>query len=94
MLRYRKKIFLYGLDGDYKQEKFGEILDLIPLCDHVEKLKSPCLYCGGIAIFTHRVTRETEQIKVGTASCGKIISKINSRIHKNKRVLERDKKIP
>lgn len=67
MLRYRKKIFLYGLDGDYKQEKFGEILDLIPLCDHVEKLKSPCLYCGGIAIFTHRVTRETEQIKVGTS---------------------------
>ena len=65
MLRDRKKIFLYGLDGDYKQEKFGEILDLVPLCDHIEKLKSPCMYCGGIAIFTHRTSNATDQIIVG-----------------------------
>ena len=65
-MRYSKAVFLYGLDGDYKQEKFGQILDLIPLCNKIEKLESKCLHCGGKAIFTHRTGSDKSQISIGT----------------------------
>lgn len=55
-----KNIYLYGLDGDFKREKIGRIIDLIPLCDEVIKLKSICV-CGKKAIFTHRESLEKEQ---------------------------------
>ena len=35
-----KIIYVCGLDGDYKQEKFGDMIDLIPVCDSVKKLYS------------------------------------------------------
>ena len=35
---YNKIVYICGLDGDFKREKFGELLDLIPLCDKVTKL--------------------------------------------------------
>jgi len=31
--KYKKTVYICGLDGDYKRQKFGEILDLIPLVD-------------------------------------------------------------
>jgi thymidine kinase len=40
-----KSVYICGLDGDYKMEKFGQILDLIPLCDKVEKLHAICTIC-------------------------------------------------
>ena len=55
-----KNIYLYGLDGDFKREKIGRIIDLIPLCDSVIKLTSVCV-CGKNAIFTHRESLEKEQ---------------------------------
>ncbi len=55
-----KNIYLYGLDGDFKREKIGRIIDLIPLCDSVVKLTSLCV-CGKNAIFTHRESLEKEQ---------------------------------
>ena len=32
-LKFNKKIYVCGLDGDFNREKFGQILDLIPYCD-------------------------------------------------------------
>ena len=55
-----KQIYLYGLDGDFEQNKIGQLLDLIPHCDSVTKLKSTCL-CGKPAIFTFRDSPEKEQ---------------------------------
>jgi len=55
-----KNIHVYGLDGDFKQEKIGQILDIIPLCDSVEKLKAKCV-CGEPAIFSKRLSNETDQ---------------------------------
>lgn len=55
-----KNIYVYGLDGDFKQEKIGNILDLIPLCDSVTKLKATCK-CGQPAIFSKRLSHETDQ---------------------------------
>jgi thymidine kinase len=55
-----KNVYVYGLDGDFKQEKIGHILDIIPLCDTIQKLKANC-ECGELAIFSKRISEETEQ---------------------------------
>jgi len=68
MLKYNKKIYVCGLDGDFERKKFGAILDLIPLCDKVTKLSSLCSQCkdGTPGIFSMRLTNETEQTIVGS----------------------------
>jgi thymidine kinase len=38
-------VLVAGLDGDFKQEKFGHILDIIPMCDEVQKKSSRCRLC-------------------------------------------------
>ena len=59
---YKKHVFECGLDGDFKRNKFGQILDLIPLCDNVIKLKAVCQNCKKCdAIYTHRKTNDTAQ---------------------------------
>ena len=60
MLKFNKKIYVSGLDGDFKREKFGKILDLIPLCDSIQKLKAVCA-CGESAIFSKRLSEEKDQ---------------------------------
>ena len=47
-------------------KKFGQILDLIPLADHVEKLHAVCSLCKAPASFTKRLTRETAQKVIGS----------------------------
>ena len=37
-----KRVYIAGLDGDFKREKFGSLLDLIPMCDEVVKLHAIC----------------------------------------------------
>ena len=56
----KKQIHLYGLDGDYKREPIGDLLNLIPYSDSVTKLRAKCV-CGKDAIFTHRESSEEEQ---------------------------------
>jgi thymidine kinase len=67
-LKKGKKIYVCGLDGDFERKKFGEILDLIPLCDNVVKLSSLCSTCmnGTPGIFSKRITLEKEQTIVGS----------------------------
>jgi len=60
-----KRVHICGLDGDFKREKFGNLLDLIPLCDSVMKLTAKCKSCNSPAIFSHRVSSETEQVVIG-----------------------------
>jgi thymidine kinase len=68
MLKCGKKVYVCGLDGDFERKKFGQILDLIPLCDKVDKLTSLCTLCnnGTRGIFSMRLTQETEQTIVGS----------------------------
>jgi thymidine kinase len=68
MLKMNKKVYLAGLDGDFKREKFGEILDLIPICDKVTKLTSLCGICkdGTLGIFSLRLTDENQQKLIGS----------------------------
>lgn len=65
---YNKTIYVCGLDGDFKRQKFGQILDLIPICDTVQKLVSMCSLCknGKAGIFSHRISCEKEQVVIGS----------------------------
>ena len=66
MLQHNKKIYIGGLDGDFERKKFGQILDLIPLCDKVTKITSLCSLCkdGTPGIFSKRISSEKEQTVV------------------------------
>jgi thymidine kinase len=68
LLENGKKIYVCGLDGDFERKKFGQLLDLIPLCDKVTKLLSLCSLCknGTKGIFSKRITNEKEQTVVGS----------------------------
>ena len=64
--RKNKKVYVCGLDGDFRREKFGTLLDIIPICDDIIKLKALCIKCKkNEAIFTFRLTNEKEQTIVG-----------------------------
>jgi len=74
-----KHVRVAGLDGDAFKHKFGQVLDLIPMCDEVQKLRASCKVClkeleqkkfrGNILAiegsFTKRLGKSTEQKDVG-----------------------------
>jgi thymidine kinase len=65
---HKKEVYVCGLDGDFNRNKFGTILDLIPHCDKVNKLKSLCSICkdGTKALFSLRMSHETQQVLIGS----------------------------
>ena len=81
-----KEIYICGLDGDFNRNKFGQILDLIPLCDKVTKLKSLCSMCknGTKALFSLRVTEEKEQVLIGSDCYKPVCRACYNKYHKNK----------
>lgn len=67
-LKDNKTMYVSGLDGDFQQDKFGEILDLIPLCEKITKLHAFCSICkdGTHAHFTKRLCSNKYQKLIGT----------------------------
>jgi len=59
-----KHVIVTGLDGTFQREKFGHILDIVPLCDNIEKLTAKCK-CGKDAIFTYRKTSCNDVEEIG-----------------------------
>ena len=70
LIQQNKKVYICGLDGDFERKKFGQVLDLIPLCDKVTKLTSLCSKCknGTPGIFSMRITNEKQQTLVGSVN--------------------------
>lgn len=68
MLEHDKQVYICGLDGDFERKQFGQMLNLIPLCDNVYKLTSLCSLCknGTKGIFSMRLSNEKEQTIVGS----------------------------
>ena len=67
--KYKKHVVVSGLDGDYKRQKFGSILDLIPISDECNKIRSTCRNCSKkcLAPFTIRNHSDIEmQIAIGS----------------------------
>lgn len=61
--RFRKRLYLIGLDGDFQRKPFGDLLQCIPLADRVERLTSLCHRCadGTPGLFTHRKQGPSDQ---------------------------------
>lgn len=70
LLDANKKIYIAGLDGDFKQKKFGSMLDLIPIADKYIKLYAICKKCkdGTKAVFSKRITSDTDQTVIGSTN--------------------------
>ena len=64
--KYKMNVYVAGLDGDFKKQKFGPILELVPLCDDIIKLHGTCAYCNLPSSFSKRISHEEQQISVGT----------------------------
>lgn len=64
-----KRVIVVGLDGDYKRNKFGQILDLIPYADDYCKTHGYCTLCRNKtkAIFTWKYSSKNtnDQIEIG-----------------------------
>lgn len=62
---YNIHIYCYGLDSDYKKNKFGEIIDLVPHCDNIIKLFGKCnnpnFTCCNKSLFSHRLDRNNKE---------------------------------
>ena len=67
---FNLRVYVAGLDSDFERNKFGQINDLIPYCDKIEKLTSLCSNCknGTKAIFSHRISSEKSQVVVGSSN--------------------------
>lgn len=84
-------IIIAGLDGDFKQNPIGQILNLIPLSDECIKLKSVCNRCNNKtpAPFTHRINSSNSIILIGGSEsyipvCRKHYNELNETLHINK----------
>jgi thymidine kinase len=67
--KHNKTVYVCGLDGDFQRNRFGDWLDLVPLCDKITKLHSFCSVCKRKpAIFSYRVSDETTQKLIGSDS--------------------------
>lgn len=68
--RLCKRVYICGLDGDFERKPIGKLLQLIPFCDEVIKLKSLCSICrnGTPGIFSFRITNEIEQFVIGASN--------------------------
>jgi thymidine kinase len=64
-----KHVVVVGLDGDANQKPFGDVLQLIPHADSVEKKTALCRHCGDgtPAIFTRALRSQADQVAVGGA---------------------------
>ena len=65
--QYNINIVVSGLNGDSNRNKFGEILDLIPISNNIVKLNALCKICmdGTFGIFTHRLQDNNQQVLIG-----------------------------
>tara|TARA_Y100000780_G_C13692615_1_gene420168 strand:- start:1943 stop:2506 length:564 start_codon:yes stop_codon:yes gene_type:complete len=65
---HKKTVHVCGLDGDFKRKPFGEIVDLIPLCDDIIKKKSICAICenGTFALFSKRLVKSNKIKLIGS----------------------------
>ena len=82
-----KRVYICGLDGDFKKNKIGYLFDLIPHCDNIYKLKSLCSECrdGTAGLFSYRITDETDQVVIGVENYKPVCRLCFERLSKNKK---------
>lgn len=71
--KHGKRVLVAGLSGTFKREAFGDMIDLIPVCDRVTKLTSCCTECAKHkkikhAHFSHRLDHsKKDDVLVGAS---------------------------
>ena len=65
----KKQVVVAGLDGDKYRMPFGQILNLIPYTDRIQKLTAFCRLCGDgtPALFSFCSSKKQDQILVGAS---------------------------
>jgi thymidine kinase len=63
---FKKCVYVFGLSGDFKRNKFGHIPDLMVHCDDIEKLSDNCKLCTNKSVFSSRTIKSECQILVGS----------------------------
>lgn len=59
------RVICAGLDMDYRGNPFGPMPHLMAGAEYVTKVHAICMSCGNLAQFSHRKTKEKEQVLVG-----------------------------
>jgi len=61
-------VLVAGLNGDYRQQPFGDIAQLLPHADDIVFCKAYCNHCknGTLASFTKRLSGGDEQVEVAS----------------------------
>lgn len=59
------RVICAGLDMDFSGKPFGSMPLLMAIAEYVTKVHAICVSCGGLAQFSHRKTKNTEQVLVG-----------------------------
>ena len=87
-----KKVVLCGLDYDFKREKFGELIDLLPFASRYYKLMGKCNNCLNPSIYSHRLINNNKQILIGNKEyiplCEECYNKINNISLNNSHIAE------
>lgn len=66
-----KRVIVAGLDGDFRMQRFGQLLSLVPISDSIVKLNAYCMKCleqgeQRDAPFSARISSDSDsQIEVG-----------------------------
>jgi len=62
-----KTVVVAALDATFQRKWFENIVDLVPLAEHVVKLTAVCMCCFGEASYTKRISQEKEVEVIGGA---------------------------
>jgi thymidine kinase len=60
-----RRVIVAALDGDYARRPFGQVCNLIPLSEAVEKRRGVCMGCGCDSAFTQRISKSTALVEIG-----------------------------
>ena len=59
------RVICAGLDMDFLGQPYGPMPSLMATAEYVTKVHAICVSCGNLAQFSHRKTKEKEQVLVG-----------------------------
>jgi thymidine kinase len=88
LLSLGKQLYIAGLNGDYKMELFGQIINLLSIADNIIYKQAQCS-CGKSASFTARTVNDTNVVLIGSTDkylpvCKQCYYQINKNLNINK----------
>ncbi len=60
-----KRVFVAGLDMDFKGKPFGPMPILMAVAEHVTKVRAVCMKCGELASYSYRKVANDKQVMLG-----------------------------